>query len=162
MGQVNLTKDVRNDFITTQVRDATTHYSFGSYSTASQFFQIKAGTRPAISTFTTLSSVDQAGTNLLDWRWIGNSNTGKNLIHDINDCTFGLDQLAYKNAINTGTMSWFAFWTGAFDTLGYLVTGDVGLPGSGAELVVNNLNVTTGDPIKLMGFIFQQPGVYSY
>ena len=79
--------------------------------------------------------------------------------------------LNYVNAAASGEATWFAFRgyfsanTNAFATgveFRYSVIGDVGLPGSGADLVISNTTVVAGTPYNVGPFKMTLPQTYTF
>jgi len=95
------------------------------------------------------------GNTLVKWY---NANDTSNMTYDANTMTLRLNPEFFPltAVTNSGTATWFAFIASGPATQYYgIVTGTVGLPGSGADLIMPNTTVTAGQELEIPdGMIF--------
>ena len=70
----------------------------------------------------------------------------------------------FVNATASGTATWFSLATtnNTSTAVYHWVTGTVGTDGSGADLIITNTSIVSGQPYKITNFTLTIPGVYSY
>lgn len=61
-------------------------------------------------------------------------------------------------ATATGTATWFLWHFGG----NRFVMGDIGLPGSGADLIIGSTSITSGESYDLSNCYFRMPTIYTY
>ena len=70
----------------------------------------------------------------------------------------------FTNASASGTATWFAIanYAVSSNTIYGWVTGTVGLPGSGADLIIADTNIVSGQPYKISNLTLTQSSVFTY
>lgn len=130
---------------------------------------ILSGTRPAISSLTT--TTPPAGTSIL-----ATFNTG-GTTHTTNSTSNGVLTVtsSYITVSASGTATWFwVAYRGVITTANsdfssfantnvyHSIIGDIGGPGSGADLEISNVNLTAGQQIRIANLRFSFPTVFNY
>lgn len=119
---------------------------------------VYSGSRPDSNTFTT--TLPPA----LWFASFGNvGNQGMGTTQTDNTLTF--PDTGFINASLTGTASYFIYITGLIEAQNPIYQvhmGDIGLPGSGADIIIGNTSMTAGNPYAFLGFNYTLPLEYTY
>lgn len=71
---------------------------------------------------------------------------------------------SFTNASASGVASWFAIinYSNSTNAISGFVTGSVGTTGSGADLIISDTNVVSGNQYRVSNFALTQSSVFTY
>jgi len=138
----------------------------GGFASAYVHFHLMKGTIPPnLSSLTTYGA--RSADILVNWTTSSSGGNSSMFASTIDTSSPVAINSAFVNATQTGTAEWF-WWTVTDTTptgaspLYHQAIGTVGLGGTGADMVMDSVNIVAGTSYRIVNFLVTIPSVWTY